>query len=160
MLSDSSNIGKAMNVAMNSNVKPANAKKSDKAGSNDKKNLENAMQSVKSQGKAKKKSSSMNEVDYDDENIQNESELFDLEEVDEEVKAEEKNESEALDHDVMDLLNKKYPNNKHVDELKCKLKEFFDKGQHFDDLEDDIQFQIKVMFSEKEHEDFDDGFEA
>ncbi|NQY78835.1 MAG: hypothetical protein HRT47_00820 [Candidatus Caenarcaniphilales bacterium] len=160
MLSDSSNIGKAMNVAMNSNVKPANAQKSEKPDQNNKKNIENAMQSVKSQGKAKKKSSSMNEVDYDEDDVQNDSELFDLEEVDEEVKAEEEKDSEALDHDVMDLLNKKYPNNKHVGELKDKLKEYFDNGYHFEDLVEDVQFQIKVMFSEKEHDDFDGGFEA
>ena len=51
----------------------------------------------------------------------------------------------------MDLLNKKYPNNKDVNNLKRKLTEFFEQGKHFEDLEDEIQFQIKVMFSEKDH---------
>lgn len=158
MLSDSSNIGKAINVAVNSNASTANTHKSDKASSKDRKNIENAMQSVKSQGKSKKKNSSMNEVDYDEDEVQQESELLDLEEVDDAVKAEENKDSDSIDHDVLDLLNKKYPNNKHVDKLKHSLKEFFDNGKHFDDLEDEIQFQIKVMFSEKEQEDSDGSF--
>ena len=156
MLSDASKIHK-MNAAMSSNIKPASAKKSEKADNTGGKNLENVKSFAKSQGKAKK-SPSMNELDTEDESIKNESELLDLEETDEEVKSEKK--QTHVDDDVMDLLNKKYPNNKHVDELKTKLKEFFDNGQHFEDLEEDIQFQVKVMFSEREHEEFDAGFDA